>query len=180
VLEWCTNDKNNAKQTEHRDSSKIEPWQSTFFQALDENMIFEIVYAADYMGMVRLLNISSHFAAMMNPDLCKSPAALRVRSITQLEELVSLERKHQILTDNVLSLKYGGSMLEQLDSLKSRGVILQERIDPNAYHKKDISKTLILTLSREIELLEKTLEWSSNRAISLEVALGLGSDVYTR
>ena len=81
-------------------------------------MIFEIVCAADYMEVPRLFDVSCRVASTLDPVNCTTPAALRVRNISQLEEVISLERRYRVLAGKLSNYAWG-----ELDSLKASGVI---------------------------------------------------------
>lgn len=119
-------------------------------------------------------------AAMLDPLVRTSSAACRARNISQLQELVSLGKRRQDLTEAILSLQYGESLLQRLDNMKLGGYIREDlSIDPDDFRKHSPSyaergrRASILILSQDIQLLERALKLPEDSVVPLEVDLGL-------
>ena len=98
-------------------------------------MTFELVYAADFLDIPGLLDASTHFAAIRDPQSCL--AARKVWDIPQLAELLNLERQTAILREQI-----GKDGAARFDELIANGTLNSNlKIDENAYRSSRARRT---------------------------------------
>ena len=146
-------------------------------------MVFDLLYAADYLDIASLLDASSKAASMIDPVQCKE--AVRVMSIKQLADLVSLEKHNQAMRAQILK-NNGEHILRIFDDLIGKGVIDEDRnVVTDAYKSEGRSRTIQrsstkarASLDRENLLLQNTMDWTGS--IPLAVWLGVETDAWMR
>jgi hypothetical protein len=195
-LEWCALNKQAKEQSNRNESAKNQVCDETFFEKLDKEMVFKIIYTADYMEIQPLLVRSCEFALTIDPDLRKGSAAWDSlpESTLFVVETILLQQANDKY-DSLMSILKSESegALRQLQELKTTGVINEDlSISVKAYRngvrrtnapiseRLDVLKKSRAGLEKEIVLLEKTIKWASQPIVPLAVGLGLSTDAWMR
>lgn len=101
VLEWCTHHKNDPTpaQDDDADSRKkttdIEDWDVKFMQ-VDQEMLFEIILAANYMDIKALLDVGCKTVA----NMIKGKSPEEIRKTFNIQNDFTPEEEDQIRREN--------------------------------------------------------------------------------
>lgn len=101
VLEWCTHHKNDPTPTtdDDADSRKkttdIEDWDQKFMQ-VDQEMLFEIILAANYMDIKALLDVGCKTVA----NMIKGKSPEEIRKTFNIQNDFTPEEEDQIRREN--------------------------------------------------------------------------------
>lgn len=101
VVEWCEHHRNdktvpeNEDDTTRRKSTEIEEWDQKFMQ-VDQEMLFEIILAANYLDIKALLDVGCKTVANMIKN--KSPE--EIRKTFNIQNDFTPEEEEQIRREN--------------------------------------------------------------------------------
>ncbi|KAL3476095.1 Skp1 family, dimerization domain-containing protein [Aspergillus californicus] len=100
VLEWCTHHRNDPVSTSDEDDSRrkttdIEEWDQKFMQ-VDQEMLFEIILAANYMDIKALLDIGCKTVA----NMIKGKSPEEIRKTFNIQNDFTAEEEDQIRREN--------------------------------------------------------------------------------
>lgn len=102
VIEWCVKHKNDAPQTaeEENDNRKkttdpIEEWDQKFMQ-VDQEMLFEIILAANYLDIKALLDVGCKTVA----NMIKGKSPEEIRKTFNITNDFTAEEEEQIRREN--------------------------------------------------------------------------------
>ena len=101
VLEWCTHHKNDPQPTQDDDADSrkkttdIEDWDQKFMQ-VDQEMLFEIILAANYMDIKALLDVGCKTVA----NMIKGKSPEEIRKTFNIQNDFTPEEEDQIRREN--------------------------------------------------------------------------------
>ncbi|KAL2814647.1 Skp1 family, dimerization domain-containing protein [Aspergillus granulosus] len=100
VLEWCTHHRNDPPTTGDEDDSRrkttdIEEWDQKFMQ-VDQEMLFEIILAANYLDIKPLLDIGCKTVA----NMIKGKSPEEIRKTFNIQNDFTPEEEDQIRREN--------------------------------------------------------------------------------
>ncbi|TKA35255.1 E3 ubiquitin ligase complex SCF subunit sconC [Friedmanniomyces endolithicus] len=101
VLEWCTQHKNDPAPTQDDDAESrkkttdIEEWDQKFMQ-VDQEMLFEIILAANYMDIKALLDVGCKTVA----NMIKGKSPEEIRKTFNIQNDFTPEEEEQIRREN--------------------------------------------------------------------------------
>ncbi|TKA74302.1 E3 ubiquitin ligase complex SCF subunit sconC [Friedmanniomyces simplex] len=101
VLEWCTQHKNDPAPTQDDDADSrkkttdIEEWDQKFMQ-VDQEMLFEIILAANYMDIKALLDVGCKTVA----NMIKGKSPEEIRKTFNIQNDFTPEEEEQIRREN--------------------------------------------------------------------------------
>ncbi|EMD91994.1 hypothetical protein COCC4DRAFT_63446 [Bipolaris maydis ATCC 48331] len=101
VLEWCTHHKNDPPATQDDDSDSrkkstdIDEWDQKFMQ-VDQEMLFEIILAANYLDIKALLDVGCKTVA----NMIKGKSPDEIRKTFNIQNDFTPEEEEQIRREN--------------------------------------------------------------------------------
>jgi len=101
VIEWCTHHKTDPPQTTEDDSDSrkkttdIEEWDQKFMQ-VDQEMLFEIILAANYLDIKALLDVGCKTVA----NMIKGKSPEEIRKTFNIQNDFTPEEEDQIRREN--------------------------------------------------------------------------------
>lgn len=101
VLEWCSQHKNDPAPTQDDDADSrkkttdIEEWDQKFMQ-VDQEMLFEIILAANYMDIKALLDVGCKTVA----NMIKGKSPEEIRKTFNIQNDFTPEEEDQIRREN--------------------------------------------------------------------------------
>ncbi|GAD97922.1 sulfur metabolite repression control protein C [Paecilomyces variotii No. 5] len=100
VIEWCTHHKNDPPSTGDEDDSRrkttdIDEWDQKFMQ-VDQEMLFEIILAANYLDIKALLDVGCKTVA----NMIKGKSPEEIRKTFNIQNDFTPEEEDQIRREN--------------------------------------------------------------------------------
>ena len=101
VIEWCEHHKNDKPTTDaddtdtRRKSTEIEEWDQKFMQ-VDQEMLFEIILAANYLDIKALLDVGCKTVA----NMIKGKSPEEIRKTFNIQNDFTPEEEEQIRREN--------------------------------------------------------------------------------
>ncbi|EEA24504.1 hypothetical protein TMatcc_007609 [Talaromyces marneffei ATCC 18224] len=100
VIEWCTHHKNDPQSTgedddNRRRTTEIDEWDQKFMQ-VDQEMLFEIILAANYLDIKALLDVGCKTVA----NMIKGKSPEEIRKTFNIQNDFTPEEEDQIRREN--------------------------------------------------------------------------------